>query len=173
MFTVIENSSWCLGNGSSINLLFDNWCGQPLYVHRDSLRSFEDHPSDKRCWKNSADGDLTLNIAYDFKRHRGNMDAKWSLIWNKLIPPSKSFLAWRLFHHKMPTDDHWKNKSFSFPSRCSLCGRSEKMKTHLLFYCDYAHKLWSWLKNMLNISSSSLGWDVLWKILNSDGATQY
>ncbi|CAI8595581.1 unnamed protein product [Vicia faba] len=144
----------------------------PLNYLRVSI--FKVRPkSDKRCWKNSADGDLTLNIAYDFKRHRGNMDAKWSLIWNKLIPPSKSFLAWRLFHHKMPTDDHWKNKSFSFPSRCSLCGRSEKMKTHLLFYCDYAHKLWSWLKNMLNISSSSLGWDVLWKILNSDGATQY
>lgn len=26
------------------------------------------------------------------------------LIWNSFIPPSKAFLLWRMFHHKMPTD---------------------------------------------------------------------
>lgn len=28
--TVIENSAWCIGNGSSIILWFDSWYGSPL-----------------------------------------------------------------------------------------------------------------------------------------------
>ncbi|XP_058776939.1 uncharacterized protein LOC131651284 [Vicia villosa] len=30
--TVVDNSSWCLGNGASINLWFDNWCGMPFHL---------------------------------------------------------------------------------------------------------------------------------------------
>ncbi|XP_058764477.1 uncharacterized protein LOC131637902 [Vicia villosa] len=205
----MDNSTCVLGNGSSISLWSDRWCGSPLFLHSDAPVLFEEHSvdrllingswdfsrsatyipaslqvricsctipivsrPDKRCWDNSPNGELSLKLAYDFKRSRGIPQDRWKMIWNNYIPPSISFMVWRLMHHKMPTDDLWLRRGFSFPSRCSLCGCMDESEQHLFFNCRFALMLWSWLKSMLNLSFSILGWEDIWRILDKDGAVQ-
>lgn len=45
----------------------------------------------------------------------------WSLIWSLVIPPSKSFVAWRLLHNKIATDDQLQKRRCNLSSICSLC----------------------------------------------------
>ncbi|PNX65865.1 ribonuclease H, partial [Trifolium pratense] len=48
-------------------------------------------------------------------------DLHWAkVIWNSTIPPSKSLLAWRLMHNKMPTDDNLKIRGCALPSILNL-----------------------------------------------------
>lgn len=166
----MENSFWCLGNGSFISLWFDRWCVPSLFLHSDALDLIEGHSvnrflingswyfscsatnillllqvrilnyhiplvshSDKICWDNSPNGDFSLKLAYDFNRIRGVPQVRWKLIWNKYISPSISFMVWRLLHHKLPTDDHWKIRGFFFSSRCSLYGLEVESK-HCFFF---------------------------------------
>lgn len=42
MSNVIDNSSWCLGDGTFISLWFDNWCGYPLCLDDDASISLDD-----------------------------------------------------------------------------------------------------------------------------------
>ncbi|GAU13067.1 hypothetical protein TSUD_173670 [Trifolium subterraneum] len=61
---------------------------------------------DKLLWKHTDSGDLQLKEAYHFKTQQFQ-DLYWaSTIWSPDIPPSKSFLAWRLMHDKVPTDEN-------------------------------------------------------------------
>lgn len=209
MKIVMDNSSWVLGNSSSISLWSDRWCGSPLFLHNDAPTLIEDHSvdrllvhgswdfsgsvtiipallkarirncpipvvsrPDKRCWDNSLSGELSLKLAYDFKRYRGIPQVRWKMIWNKYFPPSISFMVWRLLHHKMPTDDIWHKRGFSFPSRWSLYGLEAESEQHLFFNCRFVLMLWSWLKSMFNLSFSILGWDDIWRILDKDGVVQ-
>lgn len=43
MNNVLENFSWYLGNGRSISLSFNYWCGFPSFLHSDALDLIEDH----------------------------------------------------------------------------------------------------------------------------------
>jgi hypothetical protein len=54
------------------------------------------------------------------------------MIWSVIIPPSKSFLIWRLFHNKMPTHDQLWN-------RC--CVTVYKTMPHLFFQSGLAKDL--------------------------------
>ncbi|PNX55034.1 hypothetical protein L195_g048658, partial [Trifolium pratense] len=73
------------------------------YLQQFSI-PFEDK-EDFLIWNHTTSGELTMKDAYQFFSNPGPT-ASWSkTIWNIVIPPSKSFLVWRLFHHKMPTDD--------------------------------------------------------------------
>lgn len=61
---------------------------------------------DTFIWKHTDNGDLELKQAYDFKLAQVQ-ELHWArLIWNADIPPSKSLLAWRLMHDKLPTYDN-------------------------------------------------------------------
>ncbi|KAI5393298.1 hypothetical protein KIW84_060425 [Lathyrus oleraceus] len=192
---VLDNSSWCLGDGKSISLWFDNWCGSPLFMDGDALSLIEDYTTniimvnvhwdfsksstniplfiqvriknrhipfdlcmDKICWNIYTNEDLPIKFAYDFKRNRVTLKDCWRWIWSKSVPSSKSFMVWRLLHNKLPTNNQWKIKSFSLPSRCDLCGLAEEKESHLFFNCSYALKLWSWSKNMLNINYTIICW---------------
>lgn len=44
---VIENSSWCIGNGNSSKLWFDNWCSSSLYHDIEDPNSIVDHNVNK------------------------------------------------------------------------------------------------------------------------------
>ncbi|OVA10817.1 Ribonuclease H domain [Macleaya cordata] len=60
---------------------------------------------DKLIWPHSSDGLLTFKDAYNLFSPRG-MIVQWgSQICSRFIPPRRSFLIWRLFHNRVPTDD--------------------------------------------------------------------
>ncbi|PNX56603.1 ribonuclease H, partial [Trifolium pratense] len=125
---IMENSSWQIGNGKSIQLWEDSWCGAPLKETLDisenvlkwlpskvsdiivnytlslpqflvdlfpSLRGMinkitlplEDR-ADRLVWMVSDNGDLSLKMAYDFKRHKFQFKSWAKIIWCKDVPPS-------------------------------------------------------------------------------------
>jgi hypothetical protein len=76
---------------------------------------------DKLLWKHSDNGDLQLKEAYSFKMQQFQ-DLSWAkLIWNIDIPPSKSFLVWRIMHEKVPTDENLMVRGCHITSMCSFC----------------------------------------------------
>jgi ribonuclease HI len=107
---------------------------------------------DKLIWKNSDSGDLSLKQAYSFKAHQ-YPSLHWAkAIWSQDIPPSKSLLAWRLMHGKLPTDENLKLRGCNLPSVCSLCERYEETSFHLFFECPIAVNIWTWFSEIIGIN---------------------
>ncbi|XP_058725545.1 uncharacterized protein LOC131596826 [Vicia villosa] len=170
-----DNSSWKLGNGKSIRFWFDSWYGNLL--HLDGVCILHCHipfnlRPDKRIWKGSVSGELTLKEDYEFKRACGVRADWWRWIWSKYIPPSKSFLVWRLLLRKLASDDQLKKRNFLFPSMCSLCFKAEETISDLFFYCDYAWKLWDWLANALKFSNGIFSWEDISRLRNRTWSKQ-
>jgi len=113
---------------------------------------------DRLIWKNNASGELTLKDAYLFHSPAGPKRSWAKLIWNAAIPPSKSFLVWRLIHRKMPTDDNLYARGCYMPSMCTLCGKDAETSNHLFLNCQFALSLWQWLQSIVgyNIDLSYL-----------------
>ncbi|XP_019435852.1 PREDICTED: uncharacterized protein LOC109342279 [Lupinus angustifolius] len=68
-----------------------------------------------------------------------------SSIWSISIPPSKSFVTWRLFNNRIPTDENLKTRGMALASICNLCWSNEESSTHLFFNCNFANSIWNWL----------------------------
>ncbi|CAJ2649210.1 unnamed protein product [Trifolium pratense] len=61
---------------------------------------------DRFVWRSSKDGNLTANQAYEFF-FPAQQRVDWTAwLWHVCVPPSASFIAWRCFHNKMPTDEN-------------------------------------------------------------------
>ncbi|MCH92420.1 ribonuclease H protein [Trifolium medium] len=61
-------------------------------------------------------GELTLKDAYLHFAPIGPNISWAKSIWNAAIPPSKSFMVWRLFHNRLPTDENLASRGFQLPS---------------------------------------------------------
>jgi hypothetical protein len=105
-------------------------------VHQVTIPLDPSH--DLLLWKHTDSGELSFADAYNFISPQFQ-DLDWSkVLWNVDIPPSKSLVAWRLMHNKMPTDENLKLKGCSLPSMCSLCCKHEESSFHIFFECDFA-----------------------------------
>ncbi|PNX94193.1 ribonuclease H [Trifolium pratense] len=61
---------------------------------------------DRLVWCSSKDGYLSAKQAYEFL-NPPLLQLRWTVwIWHTFVPPSSSFVAWRCFHNKMPTDEN-------------------------------------------------------------------
>lgn len=195
---VIENVSWQIGNGKSVNFWTDKWlyeivvdlllipsnwrqslCASvedfivngnwsiPVVVQQKypALLSIISHvqiPSmpcdDKLVWTNSVSGQLSFKEAYLFLNPERS-SASWNKhLWLQFVPPSRSFIVWRLFHCKMATDENLKLRGCVGISMCSLCGKAEESSSHLFLHCDFSQALWLWLDSTLyyTIDTSSI-----------------
>jgi ribonuclease HI len=133
----------------------------PLEVTQDTL-----------IWKHTDNGDLELKQAYDFMLPRVQ-DLHWAkMVWNADIPSSKSFLAWRLMHEKLPTDENLMTRGCAIPSMCSFCHNHVESSFHIFFQCDFAIKLWSWLAGCLNTTLQFTSMDDMWKLCDSNWSPQ-
>jgi len=108
--------------------------------------------SDSLVWKHNSTGILTLKGAYDFKRHHLPKLNWTKTIWSKDIPPSKSLLAWRLMHGKLPTDENLSLRGCALPSMCSLCMETFETSFHIFFQCPYVVNIWNWFATVLNLN---------------------
>lgn len=86
---------------------------------------------DKLVWIHTTDGDLTAKQAFLFLRGPSPMVDWTSLIWQPCIPPSHSFIFWRLMHQKLPTDEQLRSCGCTIVSNCVLCYRSAETLEHL------------------------------------------
>jgi hypothetical protein len=93
---------------------------------------------DKFIWKHTDAGDLELKQAYDFKLPKVQELHLAKLIWNADIPPSKSFLVWRLMHEKLPTDENLMIRGCAIPFMCNFSFNHVETSFHIFFECQFA-----------------------------------
>lgn len=64
---------------------------------------------DQLIWEHSSNGVLMAKDTHKFLE--GNHTLEWvTLIWKICIPPSTSFMMWRLIHNKISLDDNMHTK---------------------------------------------------------------
>lgn len=114
--------------------------------------------NDSLYWAASNSGELTSKDAYNFLFPVTSAQYWCKLIWSTSIPPSKSFLIWRLIHNKVPTEDKLWSRGCHVVSICSLCCQDYETSDHLFFGCSFALRFWHWLSYVLNmpIDTSSI-----------------
>lgn len=101
-------------------------------------------------WSKSKSGFLTFKEAYLFLNLFLRTCSWGKSIWSISIPPSRSFLLWRLIYKKLSTDDNLQLRGCTIVSMCSQCSRSAKFVTHLFLESPYAVYLWNWSSNILH-----------------------
>lgn len=107
---------------------------------------------DKMVWTDSSTRQLSFKEAYQFLNPISNTIGWNKQIWLQHVPPSRSFLVWRLFHGRLPIDENLKLRGQVGVSMCSLCGMVEEILEHLFLQCDYARSFWLWLRGILQVS---------------------
>lgn len=106
---------------------------------------------DELIWSGTNSGTLSLKDAYAMI-HSANVSLQWpTLIWSRAVPPSKSFLIWRIMHHKVLIDDNLWGRGCYMVSMCSLCGMSYETTDHLSFQCPFTIRIWAWFSSLLDL----------------------
>ena len=73
-------------------------------------------------------------------------------MWNISIPPSKSFIVWRIIHKKMSTDDNLARRGCYLPFMCNLCNKEAETADHLFLSCKFTSFLWNCLQSLIHFS---------------------
>ncbi|XP_019455087.1 PREDICTED: uncharacterized protein LOC109356210 [Lupinus angustifolius] len=110
---------------------------------------------DKLVWMPTMDGSMTSRDSFEFVHKVGDKLSWCKHIWSFSIPPSKSFTVWRLFHRKMPTDDHLQKRGCMLASKCNLCNCNVETEDHLFFDCSAAKGIWNWFSATFSIQINS------------------
>ncbi|MCI11766.1 ribonuclease H protein, partial [Trifolium medium] len=109
-------------------------------------------------WKHSKNGILTSREAYEHLNSSGPALTWASTIWQNFIPPSHSFVAWRLMLRKMPTDENLCARGCVIVSMCPLCKRDNDSSEHLFFQCSFAMAIWNWVNSIFEIQVDHSFW---------------
>ncbi|KAK2429733.1 hypothetical protein QL285_028147 [Trifolium repens] len=128
--------------------------------------------NDSLIWKHTDSGSLEMKEAYNFKMPP-LQDLYWTkFVWSPDIPPSKSLMAWRLMHDKMPTDENLILRGCIITSMCNLCHKHVETTFHMFFQCEFAVKLWSWLAGCLNLTIQFTTMEDMWRLCEMNWSPQ-
>lgn len=105
---------------------------------------------DKQVWTKIDSGMLSFKEAFLFLNPPSQVQNWYKLIWNQSIPPSKSFLVWRLLHRRVPTDENLQSRGCVTVSMCSLCCSPAETSEHLFLSCPFVVELWNSTRSLLN-----------------------
>jgi hypothetical protein len=123
-----------------------------------------EHRVDYLAWNDSDSGELSLKLAYLFKDNPLPQLHWAKSIWCKDIPPSKSLIACRLMHQKLPTDENLCLRGCSLPSVCNLCFKKAETSFHLFFQCSYAVNIWNWFSRIINLNMHFNTMEEIWSL---------
>lgn len=99
------------------------------------------HKNDEMMWSSSDSGYLSLKEAYSMLQTHSPTLIWGNKLWNKVVPPSRSFLIWRIIHDKIPTDDKLWHGGCHLVSMFSFCGSNYDTTTHLFFQCRFPRRM--------------------------------
>jgi len=117
--------------------------------------------SDKRVWKHATYGVLSARLAHLFLRP-ALVKLDWpAVIWRTCIPPSHSFVFWRMMLSKLPTYEHLWMRGCTLVSICVLCYKQAETSSHSFIECDFAVSIWRWLSVKLHCHISLLSFSSL------------
>lgn len=131
------------------NLICQNFLDVALKIQ--SVIIPKEETEDCLVWKKTENGLLTLKDAYTFFNNANQVVFWGKMIWKASIPPSRSFLIWRLLHNRVATDENLQKRGVTTVSICSLCLNCDESYEHLFLKCNYALEIWSWLSHMLKL----------------------
>jgi len=127
---------------------------------------------DKLAWKHNSNGELKPFDSYHFKNQHTTAHDWTKCVWSRDIPPSKSLLAWRLVHDKVPTDEKLQHRGCQLTSMCSLCCRHSETSFHLFFECSFAFKIWCWFASVIGSPLQFQSISVIWSICDKGWSPQ-
>ena len=144
IFDLFQNNVWHLSR--NFRSSFPDICSEI-----ESL-VFTHIPSDALIYYNSPNGSLSCKLFY-MNCHRLSTKVIWGKeLWRHYLPPARSFLAWRLLHGRIPTDDHLCARGFHLVSRCYLCVNQHESLDHTFSSCSYAVAVWTALASLFEVS---------------------
>ncbi|KAI5404017.1 hypothetical protein KIW84_051236 [Lathyrus oleraceus] len=164
---------WLLGNGNQIRFWKDVWCVNPL-LEKTDMATLVDNGIDSDL-RDIAQIDPSIEVSDNLvwrASNNGLLSLKESHI-NKSIPPSKSFLVWRLRHDKISTDDKLQQKGCILVSICSYHRTNMETFEHVFFHCPYVVRIWKWLGRILNSSTNITSKDDCWSLCNNSRSPQW
>jgi ribonuclease HI len=154
---VIHNHQWLLTPDLETN--FPN-----LKHYLEQIIIPLEYKADFLAWNDSDSGNLSLKQAYLFKDHPLPQLHWAKVLWCKDIPPSKSLVAWRLMHNKLPTDENLCLRGCNLPSVCNLCFKKGESSFHLFFQCPYAISIWNWFARIINLNLNFNTVEEIWSL---------
>lgn len=95
-----------------------------------------------------------------------------SIIWNSVIPPSKSFISWRLLHRRLSTDENLQKCGCITVSVCGLYYQHAKSSDHIFFQCSFAKEIWSWFSSIIQQSVDLSSFESILSICNRSWSPQ-
>jgi len=105
---------------------------------------------DTLVWPHSPDGKLSAKQAMLFLKPVAPLLPWADMIWRSCIPPFHSFIFWRLYLGKMPTDENLRAWGCVVVFVCSFCLKTDESSVHLFLHCPFAVELWIWICGRLN-----------------------
>ena len=127
---------------------------------------------DALVWLHSSDGKLTSKLSFNFLKPAA-ISLPWAAaIWKSCIPPSHSFILWRIMHGKMPTDENLRRRGCIIVSICSFCLGTDETSAHLFLHCSFATNLWLWLGGMLHITFNLVSFETLFSSIPLNCSSQ-
>jgi len=88
-------------------------------------------------------------------------------IWSSYLSPSKTLVLCKVFHGRLPRDQHIQNKGLHIWSLCTLCEKHEESIQHLFFECSNVLRIWSWVRQIFPTFHFS-NKDVILSFIKSD-----
>ncbi|KAG0749229.1 hypothetical protein G6F62_006004 [Rhizopus arrhizus] len=81
----------------------------------------------------------------------------WRRFWKTPIPHRARTLPWRLYHHKMPCEEHL---HYPIPARfpdpgCVYCGGVD-CEEHFVWSCPFKHGIWQTISSCLFVGPAKL-----------------
>jgi len=105
---------------------------------------------DTRVWTHASNDILIAKLAFQFLNPSPNKIDWASIIWRACIPPSHSFVFWRLMLYKLPTDENLQRRRCTLVSICGLCYKQAETSPHLFLSCDFVLAVWHCIGLKLN-----------------------
>ncbi|XP_019432113.1 PREDICTED: uncharacterized protein LOC109339159 [Lupinus angustifolius] len=106
---------------------------------------------DKLVWKHAEDGMLSLKAAYSLVSKSSNNLIWCKQVWSQVIPPSNTFITWRIIHGKMPLDKNLQRRGCVLASRCSIFKQVIEDTNHIFLNYNFSINLWNWLMWIFSI----------------------
>ena len=103
---------------------------------------------DYLLWRGSVLGEVSVADAYKLLQDDRVVYNWGKTLWSKYIPPSRSFLLWRLFHGKLPTEDLLSLKGLYLTNCCRFCYKGPDSIHHVFLECSLAQALWNAISSL-------------------------
>ncbi|KAF9604937.1 hypothetical protein IFM89_011304 [Coptis chinensis] len=125
-------------------LIFYTCCAK----HGIDTATFRVPPStdeDQIVWSPDSKGVFSFRSAYAQVREKQNRIGWHRTLWNDYVHPRTAATAWKLMHNCAATDAKMQRRGIRTAAVCCMYFKDTDELLHLLWACEFARSLWSWL----------------------------